>query len=71
MSGLLDFRAWKYSFSRFLMSLIEWSIHGKLYFDLVIFVGINLSIATRTSDLKLTHISSTDIDYGQMKGTNP
>ena len=29
-------------------------IHAKLYFVLVIFVGMNLSIAAITSDLKLT-----------------
>ena len=40
---------------------IELSIHGKLYFVLVIFVGMNLSIAAITSDLKLTHMSFTDI----------
>ena len=39
------------------------SIHGKLYFVLVIFVGINLSIAAITSDLKLT------CDCGQLKGS--
>ena len=38
--------------------LIELSIHGKLYFVLVIFDGIILSIAASTSDLKLTHMSS-------------
>ena len=48
-------------FPNFIRRLIKWSIHGKLYFVLVIFVGINLLIATRTSDLKLTHISFTDI----------
>ena len=37
------------------------SIHGKLYVVLVIFVGRNLSIAAMTSDLKLTHISLTDV----------
>ena len=31
--------------------LIELSIHGELYFVLVIFDGINLSIAASTSDL--------------------
>ena len=40
---------------------MEQSIHGKLYFVLVIFVCINLSIAMRTSDLKLTHMSLTDM----------
>ena len=40
--------------------LIELSIHGKLYFVLVIFDGINLSIAALTSDLKLTNVSLTD-----------
>ena len=43
---------------------IELSIHGKLYFVLVIFVGMNLSIAAVTSDLKLTLTCG----YGQMKG---
>ena len=50
--------------------LIELSIHGNLYFVLVIFVGINFSKAAMISDLKLTHMSLTD-DCGQMKGTNP
>ena len=50
---------------------IELSILGKLYFVLVIFEGINLSIAASTSDLKLTNMSLTTSDYGQMKGTNP
>ena len=40
--------------------LIEVWIHGKLYFVLVIFVGINLSIAAMTLDLKLTHMLLTD-----------
>ena len=40
---------------------IELSIHGKLYFVLVIFVGMNLSIAAITSDFKLTHMSFTDM----------
>ena len=54
-------RARKLSLSCFLMRrLIKVSIHGKLYFVLVIFVGINLSIAVMTSDLKLTHRSLTD-----------
>ena len=39
---------------------MQW-IHGKLYFVLVIFVGMNLSIAAITSDLKLTHMSFTDM----------
>ena len=37
------------------------SIHGKLYFILVIYVGINLLIAAMTSDFKLTHMSLTDV----------
>ena len=40
---------------------IELSIHGKLYFVLVIFVGMNLSIAAITSGLKLAHMSFTDM----------
>ena len=40
--------------------LIELSIHGELYFVLVIFDGINLSIAAMTSDLKLTHMTLHD-----------
>ena len=39
---------------------MELSIDGKLYFVLVIFDGINLSIAVSTLDLKLTHMSLTD-----------
>ena len=61
MSGLIDLQARKKSLSHFLMRrLIELSIHGKLYFVLVIFDGINLSIAASTSDLKLTHMALTD-----------
>ena len=52
MSGMLVLRACKLSLSHLLMErLIELSIHGKLYFVLVSFDGINLSIAAMTSDL--------------------
>ena len=49
--------------------LIDLSIHGELYF--VFFDGINLSIAASTSDLKLTHMSLTDmLLWSDMKGTS-
>ena len=40
--------------------LTELSIHGKLYFVMVMFDGINLSIAAITSDLKPAYMSLTD-----------
>lgn len=46
------------------------SIHGKLYLIFVIFEGIYLSMAAIKSDLKLTHLSSTDIWLWSVNGTN-
>ena len=41
--------------------LIVASIHGTEYFVLVIFDGINLSIASKKPVLNLTHMSLTDM----------